>query len=102
MVLNHIPTYQTGMHERIFTTMMCGAICLTNDFPIVHDEFTDSENILLFSDNQLQSFADKINYIQASPNLARDIAHKGNLIANEHHTWSNNVDEILRIVGLQT
>jgi len=102
MVLNHVPTLQTGMHERIFTTMMCGAICLTNDFPIIHDEFIDSENILLFSDNQLQSFADKINNILASPDLANEIAHKGNLIANEYHTWSNNADEILRIVGLET
>lgn len=101
MVLNDIATYQTGLHERIFTSMLCGAICLTNDFPIIHDEFTDRENILLFSHNQLQRFADKINTILASPDLAIQIAYKGNLIASQYHTWSNNADEILRIVGLQ-
>ena len=101
MVLNHIATHQNGTHERIFSSMLCGAICLTLDFPCIHNEFTDGENITLFSDSNLQALSDKVNNLLNSPIKAESIANQGYLIATESHTWLNNVDEILKITSIR-
>ncbi|WMJ90212.1 glycosyltransferase [Anaerocolumna sp. MB42-C2] len=98
MVLNHIATHQNGTHERIFTSMMCGAVCLTLDFPSVHTEFIDSKNIILFSDNNLKLFTDRIKDLLSYPTKAEEIAKKGTLIAAQSHSWLNNVDKILEII----
>lgn len=101
MVLNHIPTLQNGMHERIFTSMLCGSLCLTNDFPIIHEEFTDNKNIILYSNSKLQTFADKIKELLSTPDKAKEIAKLGQCIAEQSHTWDINAQEILKIVGLK-
>lgn len=98
MVLNHVPTLQNGMHERIFSSMLCGAICLTNDFPIIHEEFTDNKNIILYSNSKLQTFADKIKELLVTPYKAKEIATTGQYIAEQSHTWDRNAQEILNIV----
>jgi glycosyltransferase involved in cell wall biosynthesis len=98
MVLNHISTHQHGTHERIFSSMICGAISLTHDFPIVNEEFTNNKDIVLFRDDQLQSLVDTIKYLINHESKAKEIAKQGYLIAKEHHTWLNNVDEILKVM----
>lgn len=100
-VLNHVPTFQEGMHERIFTSMLCGAICITNDFPIIHEEFTDEENIILYSSSDLSELSHKIKQIINSPDRGKEIADRGYQIAEKSHTWGHNVDKILEIVRAQ-
>ncbi len=100
MVLNHLPTYQNGMHERIYSSMRAGAISLTLDFPIVHEQFTDNENIILFQDSQHQVLADRVKYLLDHPIEAARIAELGKESADELHTWAHNSNKILRITGL--
>lgn len=100
-VLNNAPAYQYGTHERIFTSMLCGAICLTHDFPIMHEEFIDGEDILLYSDDNLPLFIDRIKELLNSPDQAKKIANRGYQKAKQSHTWANNAETILRIVGLE-
>ncbi len=99
-VLNHIPTLQCGMHERIFTSMRCGAVCITNDFPIVHEEFTDGENILLYSQEDLDSFVGRVKFLLNYPGKSKSIAEKGNAIAEDSHKWEDNGVKILDLFGL--
>lgn len=100
-VLNNAPAYQYGTHERIFTSMLCGAICLTHDFPIIHEEFTDGEDILLYSEDNMSLFAERIKELLNSPDQAKEIANSGYQKAKQSHTWASNAETILRIVGLE-
>ena len=100
MVLNNAPTYPYGTHERIFTSMLNGAICLTNDFPSIQDEFTDGENIILYSNQELQQFSSRIKYLLSNDSEAAEIAMKGTRFVEQTHTWDKNAESILKIVGL--
>ena len=100
MVLNNTPTYQDGMHERIFSSMRCGAILLTNDFPCIHEEFTPGENILLYSDADFSGFADQIQHLLSHPEEAQSIANNGKQIADASHSWSDRAKNVLELVGL--
>lgn len=100
-VLNHIPTLQEGMHERIFTSMRCGAICLTNDFPIMHEEFEDVTNILLYSDIYLDEFVNRLKDVLHNTHEAKAIALRGQIIAESNYKWEDNANRILDIVGLR-
>ncbi len=100
-VLNHVPTLQNGMHERIFTSMICGAVCLTHDFPIMHEEFSDGENVILYTDSDIPLLADRIKELLNSPEQAEQIARRGQEIALSRHTWAKNAEAILKIVGLE-
>ncbi len=102
LVLNHVPTLQKGMHERIFTSMICGAVCLTHDFPIMHEEFCDGENVVLYTDSELSLFAEKIKTLLKTPEKAKQIAMKGQEIAKQSHTWAKNAQTVLKMVGLET
>ncbi len=101
MVLNHIPTLQQGMHERMFSSMLSGAISLTNDFPIIHEEFIDGENIILYNEETIFELSERIKELIANPDKAEEIANNGYKIAKNSHTWAKNAETILRITGIQ-
>ncbi len=100
-VLNHVPTFQNGMHERIYTSMRCGAICITNDFPIVHEEFTDGEDIILYSYNGGKELANRMKELLVNLDKGEMIATQGKIIADASHKWEDNALKILKLVGLE-
>ena len=100
MVLNHIPTLQNGMHERIFSTMRCGSISITNNYPIVSEEFVNHKNILLYEQCDLQSLAESIIYYLNNTDKAKALAEEGRKTADAAHTWYHNAKKILEIAGL--
>ncbi|MBA4686676.1 MAG: glycosyltransferase family 1 protein [Candidatus Galacturonibacter soehngenii] len=101
MVLNNLPTYQQGTHERIFSGMMSGAISVTNNFPCIHQEFKDKEDIILYSNDSAQELAESIKFYLEHATLAEDIANKGKEIALQLHSWEKNAERVLKAVGLK-
>ncbi len=100
IVLNNAPTYQYGTHERIFTSMLCGSVCLTNDFPVIREEFSQDENIILYSMHELENLAARIKLILDDVSIGESIALKGYVYAKENHTWARNAEKILKMFNL--
>ncbi|BCJ92949.1 hypothetical protein acsn021_05180 [Anaerocolumna cellulosilytica] len=95
IVLNHVPTLQEGFHERIFTSMLNGAICLTNDFPIINKDFKNMSNIILYNINLDNSCIDNIKSVLNDNCLGSQIALNGYKIAQKSHSWAHNAEKIL-------
>lgn len=75
IVLNTLPTFIEGGHERIFTTMLNGAISLTNKNFFVENEFKDKEDIILYSFGQ--NFSDLSENLLQNEDKLQTIADNG-------------------------
>lgn len=97
LVLNPLPLFTNGSHERIFTSMLCGAICVSEQNPYLAEEFTHGENIAFFQMQNLLQLPDIIDTLLSHPNKAASIATNGRTIATATHTWEKRAASILEL-----
>jgi spore maturation protein CgeB len=98
IVLNISPTISYGSHDRIFTSMLAGAVCLTEINPYLSKIFTDKKDILFYNLKNL-TFQERVQAL-LNHNQLQDIATQGRNIALSSHTWLERARQIIRIVTI--
>lgn len=96
IVLNSYPWVKYGAHERLFTTLACGAQPITTENTYLRETFTDGKDIAFYRYGQL----DKVNGLVNSylKNEGKRIAsvEAGQKIILKHHTWDLRVKDLLK------
>lgn len=100
-VLNVQPWTKSGTQERVFNTMLCGAISVTDDTQYLREHTVDGENILMYQLQELDCLTEKLRYYMEHEEEAEKIAVEGNRLAKRSHTWSNRAEELLEIMKQQ-
>ncbi|BDV44429.1 hypothetical protein GURASL_33520 [Geotalea uraniireducens] len=97
IVLNILPYFTDGSHERIFNSMLAGAVCLSDENIYLKDNFCCGKNIVLYNLKN-NNAAEKIERLLGNTNMMDEIARNGKELALTDHTWRNRAEEILQIV----
>ncbi len=97
IVLNNLPLFRNGSHERVFTSMLCGALCISEKNIYLENQFIDGEDIVFFSYERLSELPDKILYFLENQDKACRIARSGYEKANKKHTWLHRANQILEV-----
>lgn len=94
--LNIMPWFKDGAHDRIFTAMLQKTVALTDNSKYLRNEFTDGEDITIFSLEKRQSLPEIIHTLLDDEKNARRIAENGFHKAYEHHTWRERAQELIK------
>lgn len=96
VVLNILPNFHEGGHERIFSAMLNGAVCLSSGNSYLRREFREGEDILFYAFGQdLEEVLGE--YFNDEEKMQR-IADNGRKKAMERHTWLQRAEKILETV----
>ena len=87
MVLNVMPGFKSGIHDRVFSTMLNGALSLTDETAGLLAEFTPWEEVVTYSAETPEELPDKIRKLLSEPERLAGIAQKGFKKSNKNHTW---------------
>lgn len=98
--LNTNNNFVDGGHERVFNAMINGTVVITDSSLYYNEEFTDEENILMYSWSNLEELPEKILRINRQPEKLWQIAKAGKNKADKKHTWINRAKEIIKLVEL--
>jgi glycosyltransferase involved in cell wall biosynthesis len=97
-VLNVNPGMTHGMHERILTAMMNGAISITDSNSYIDKEFVDLEDVVMYSYTDLDSAYEKIKGILTNDEYRYHITQNAMEKCKQRHTWKHRAQKIIRIV----
>ena len=100
VVLNVLPNFSNGSHERIFTSMLQGAISVTDKNQYLESQFNDEEDILFYSWDKIELLPAKIKDILAYEEKRNYIALNGMQKAKENHTWLQRAKKIKELVEI--
>jgi len=92
IVLNSMPWFKDGSHERIFNGMLNGAVVATENNPYL-SEINDNENIILFNTGDTD-FPERIKELLADAVSLQRVSDKAVVEAREIHTWQQRAREI--------
>lgn len=88
IVLNIVPSFVEGSHERVFTAMLNGAVALTDRNKYYEKEFKEGSNIVFYSWDNLTELPDRLNDLLCDQERLNFIAAEGKKVALQKHTWT--------------
>lgn len=87
IVLNVMPWFKNGCHDRIYSTMLNGAVSLSDESKYLEDNFSAGESIVTYSLKKLESLPEMISSLLADDAMLKEIAENGQAICAKTHTW---------------
>lgn len=100
VVLNTMTWFKAGSHVRIFNGMMAGAVCITDFSEYVDEIITNGENGFIFELDDPDKLVSDIRTILDNEADSEQIALMGRNTAVKGHLFTNRVDYILELTGL--
>ncbi len=92
IVLNQMAWFKDGGSERIINAMLQGAVAVTDCSRYLEENFTDGQNIVFFSLEDIDSLPEKIAGLTSS---LFEIARAGYAVAKKAHTWEVRANELI-------
>ena len=98
IVLNSMPWFKDGTHERIFNAMLAGSIVVTDKSKWLEENFIDGENIISFDLKKIDKMVNRVEKIIANVDEYQSIADEGYKTAVARHTWSHRALEVINMM----
>ena len=93
--LNVLPWFRGGPHDRIFNTMLNGAVCLTDSNGYLDMFLEDEVNCIKYSLEKPQEMAQRVMELLSDTERLQKIADAGCELA-QSHTWAARMQEFSR------
>lgn len=95
--LNVMPWFKDGAHDRVFNTMLNGAVSLSDHSRFLDDTFHDETDIVFYDLKNLSQLPEKYGNIINDSALLEYITENAYNKAFSSHTWASRAEELLKI-----
>lgn len=97
--LNVMPWFKDGAHDRIFNSMLNGAVCLTDSSIYLDSILHDGEDSVLYSLKEIYKLPEIVTQLFADETKMQRIADAGYCMAKRNHTWAHRAEKIIEILA---
>ena len=89
--VNVMPWFKDGAHDRIFNTMLNGAVCLTDSSLYLEEILKDEINVLLYNPSHMEVVPEKVGRLLEEPGqkTLQNIREQAYHTALKDHTWAS-------------
>jgi glycosyltransferase involved in cell wall biosynthesis len=96
ILINIMPHYSLeSAHDRIFSSMSRGALCMTDATDYLREMFTEGEDIVFYDNDNLDGLAGKIRYYLAHEDERLRITVNAFENVRARHTWVNRAEDMI-------
>lgn len=94
--LNVLPWFKDGAHDRVWNSILNGAVCLTDPSTYLQEVLPDETGARYFSLNTMESELPKLaEKLLSDPTLCEEIFERGRSVALQQHTWKQRAETLL-------
>ncbi|MBO5486459.1 MAG: glycosyltransferase family 1 protein, partial [Eubacterium sp.] len=98
IVLNVMPWFKSGVHDRVYSAMLNECACLTDSSEYMNRTLTDGEQAIFYSLEHLEELPDRVKGYLREPEKLKWIAHNGYEYAKDTQTWQYRAKQLLEIM----
>ena len=92
--LNVMPWFKEGAHDRVFNSMLNGAVCFTDWSRYLREELRDNEDVVFYELAELESLPEKIRGLLRDREKWERMQKQAYKTAKERHTWEHRARRI--------
>ncbi len=96
--LNVMPWFKDGAHDRIFNSMLNGAVCLTDSSVYLDGILHDGVDCSIYSLEQMERLPEIAEQLLAKPERMQQIADGGYRLAKAGHTWAHRAQRLHTLI----
>ena len=96
--LNVMPWFKNGAHDRIFNSMLNGAVCLTDSSIYLDEILHDGKDCVLYSLAEMERLPEMAKELLADPDRMQAVADAGYELAQAGHTWAHRAKTLHNLV----
>lgn len=85
--LNVMPWFKQGAHDRIYSSMLNGAVCVTDKSQYLTTHFQDGDMLRYYDLKNLSALPDIVTNLLKHPDEMQSIANRARSYAQQHLTW---------------
>lgn len=94
-ILNSMPWFKDGTHDRIYNACLAGGLCVTDISKYLSEEYTDGEDIVYYDLDHMEKLPEIIRYYDSHPELIQPMLDRAYEKTVLKHSWTNRVIDIL-------
>ena len=99
ILVNDMPPYYEGSHERVFAAMQCGTLVATDRSTYLEEYFADDKSIIFYDIEDTDNLASRIRELIADSLKAQFIINNS-LELSSMHTWAARAATILEVTKM--
>ena len=94
--LNVMPWFKDGAHDRVFNSILNGAVCVSDKSKYMCEELAEGEGVCYFDLKDLESLPQKMQDLLQNDSKMQEILEKGMMKVQKYHTWDARAKEIVK------
>lgn len=98
IVLNVMPWFKSGVHDRVYSAMLNECVCLTDGSEYLNRTLADGREALFYSLDHLDELPDKVKHYLKEPEELKEIAQRGWNYAQDTQTWQYRAQQMAEIM----
>ncbi len=98
IVLNVMPWFKSGVHDRVYSAMLNQSVSLTDSSEFLDRTLTDGKEALLFSLEHLEELPAKVKKYLDNPQELQRIASRGYEYAKDTQTWQYRAEQLMELM----
>lgn len=96
--LNVMPWFKNGAHDRIFNSMLNGAVCLTDSGIYLDEILHDGKDCGMYSLAEMGRAPEIAKELLSEPDRMQAVADSGYELAQSGHTWAHRAKVLHNLV----
>lgn len=93
--LNVMPWFKRGAHDRIYSSMLNGSVCVTDTSQYLSEHFKDGDTLRYYRLDQLSALPGIVSGLLADPEDMQQIADRAYAFADSRLTWKQFAQELV-------
>lgn len=87
--LNVMPWFKDGAHDRVFNSILNGAVCLTDPSCYLEEELHEGEGVCYVALQDMDALPEKVKDLLQNDSERNEIVRRGRAIVEQKHTWAD-------------
>ena len=90
-----MPWFKDGAHDRVFNSILNGAVCLSDTSKYLCEELKEGEGVYYYDLKRLEKLPVKVKELLQKEDGLQDIVAKGKTKVLEKHTWKQRAEILI-------
>lgn len=95
--VNVMPWFKDGAHDRVFNSMLNGAVCVTDPSRYLEELFQDNRELLFYELDSLNTLGERVKELLATPSRLQEMADVAYEQSIQRHTWKNRAMQVIEL-----
>ncbi len=98
--LNVMPWFKDGAHDRVFNSILNGAVCVSDQSGYLCEELPEGCGVCYYDLDHPEEAVEKVRLLLSEDEQRKQVLGAGRIVVESRHTWKQRAEQLLQVAGI--